>query len=48
MIGSITKYKAPANYHWPTDTAENVNYETVVEAALLCDAVVRDGGDRVR
>lgn len=41
MIGSINRYKAPANYHWPTDTAENVCYDTVVQAALLCDAVVR-------
>ncbi len=41
MIGSITRYKAPANYHWPTDTAENVDYDTVVGAMRLCDAVVR-------
>ena len=46
MIGSITRYKAPANYHWPTDTADNVCYETVVHAALLCDAVVRALDDR--
>ena len=41
MIGSLNRFKAPSNYHWPTDTAENVCYETVVDAALLCDAVVR-------
>ena len=41
MIGSINRYKAPANYHWPTDTAENVDYDTVVGAVRLCDAVVR-------
>jgi len=41
MIGSINRYKAPANYHWPTDTAENVDYDTVVGAMRLCEQVVR-------
>jgi Zn-dependent M28 family amino/carboxypeptidase len=36
MLGSITEYKAPANYHWPTDTAENVDYGTVVDATRVC------------
>jgi Zn-dependent M28 family amino/carboxypeptidase len=36
MLGSITRYKAPANYHWPTDTPENVDYGSVVDATLLC------------
>jgi hypothetical protein len=41
MVGSINRFKAPANYHWPTDTAENVDYETVTDATLLCEAIVR-------
>ncbi len=41
MIGSINRFKAPSNYHWPTDTAENVCYDTVVQATLLCEAIVR-------
>ena len=36
MLGSVTDQKAPANYHWPTDTAENVNYTTVANAAAIC------------
>jgi hypothetical protein len=36
MIGSVDEYKAPTNYHWPTDTAENVDYSTVAEAGRLC------------
>lgn len=36
MLGSITRYKAPANYHWPSDTPENVDYGSVVDATLLC------------
>ena len=45
MIGSLNEFKAPSNYHWPTDTAENVCYDTVVEAALVCEAIVRRLGD---
>ncbi len=41
MIGSINRYKMPSNYHWPTDTAENVDYGTVVEAMLVCERLVR-------
>ena len=41
MIGSINRFKAPANYHWPSDTPENVDYETVADATLLCEAVTR-------
>jgi Zn-dependent M28 family amino/carboxypeptidase len=36
MLGSVTDQKAPANYHWPSDTAENVDYGTVEDAAKLC------------
>ncbi|MFM9022983.1 MAG: M28 family peptidase [Solirubrobacterales bacterium] len=47
MLGSITEYKAPANYHWPSDTAENVDYGTVVDATLLCrraiDLIAEEG-----
>lgn len=47
MLGSITAYKAPANYHWPTDTAENVDYGTVVDATRLCRrAIDLLAGDR--
>lgn len=38
---SCDEYKAPTNYHWHTDTPENVDYGTVAEAARLCDAVAR-------
>ena len=36
MLGSITRFKAPANYHWPTDTADRVNYRTVAGAIRVC------------
>jgi len=38
---SVTELKQPANYHWPTDTAENVDYETVADGVRLCEGVVR-------
>ena len=42
MLGSISQYKAPSNYHWPTDTAENVDYASVVNATLLCERLMRN------
>lgn len=41
MLGSIDRYKAPANYHWPTDTPENVDYDTLVGAIRVCDGTIR-------
>ena len=38
---SCTDLKQPANYHWPNDVAENVNYETVADGCLLAEAVIR-------
>ena len=40
-IGSVTELKVPANYHWPTDTAENVDHDTVGDAVTLCTAIAR-------
>ena len=38
---SCTDLKQPANYHWPTDVPENVDYGTVADAVRLTAAVVR-------
>ena len=38
---SVTDLKQPANYHWPTDVAENVDYGTLADAIRLSEAVVR-------
>ena len=40
-LGSVTDYKAPANYHWRTDTPENVDYATLADGVRLCEGVVR-------
>jgi hypothetical protein len=40
MLGSVSEHGAPGNYHWPTDTPEKVNYETLADAVRLCTALV--------
>jgi putative aminopeptidase FrvX len=42
-IGSVTRYKFPANYHSPADLPENVVYETVRDAVAVCEALLREG-----
>jgi hypothetical protein len=41
MLGSVDRFKIPTDYHWPTDTADRVNYDTVADAARLVDGVAR-------
>ena len=40
-ICSCTADKQPANYHWPNDISENVDFGTVSEAIELSEAMVR-------
>jgi hypothetical protein len=41
MLGSVNELKLPSNYHWRTDTADNVEYQSVAAAVKLCEAVIR-------
>jgi acetylornithine deacetylase/succinyl-diaminopimelate desuccinylase-like protein len=41
LIASFDELKLPANYHWPTDTAENVDYGTVAQAAEVIEGAIR-------
>lgn len=41
MVGSLNEFKVPSNYHKPTDTPDNVDYDRVAEAIALCDALIR-------
>jgi hypothetical protein len=41
MLGSVDRRKSPANYHWPTDHADNVDYGTVLDAVRVVEAAVR-------
>jgi hypothetical protein len=40
-VGSVTRYKFPSNYHSPSDVPENLDYDTIRDAVLLCEAFVR-------
>jgi hypothetical protein len=40
-IASCTELKQPANYHWPTDVPENVDYATFADGIRLTEALVR-------
>jgi hypothetical protein len=43
---SCTDQKQPGRYHWPNDTAENVNFSTLQRAIELSDAAVRRLAER--
>jgi hypothetical protein len=45
---SMDRYKRPANYHWPSDVPDNVDFSTVRDAVTLCEAVVRRLAQRAR
>ena len=38
---SCTELKQPANYHWPNDVADNVDFGSVADAIRLTEAAVR-------
>ena len=39
-FGSVDDLKIPTNYHWPTDTADRVDYSTVADCARLCRRLI--------
>jgi hypothetical protein len=46
VLAGCTDLKQPANYHWPNDVAENVDFGTVADAVRLTEAAVRRLGER--
>jgi len=46
VLCSCNDLKQAGHYHWPTDVAENVNFETVERAIVFCDAAIRRLGRR--
>jgi hypothetical protein len=42
VVSSMDWYKAPSNYHWPSDRPENLHSATVTGAAQLALAFVRE------
>jgi Zn-dependent M28 family amino/carboxypeptidase len=45
LVASFDEFKLPANYHWPTDVPDNVDFGTISEAATVIDGAVRLLGD---
>lgn len=41
VIAGCTDLKQPANYHWPHDLAENVDFGTVADGIRLSEAAIR-------
>ncbi len=41
LLGGIDETKFPANYHWPTDTPDNLVWESVEAAVVTCESYVR-------
>ena len=46
VLASCTDLKQPANYHWPHDLAENVDFDTLADAVRLSEATIRRLDDR--
>jgi hypothetical protein len=41
VLCSCNDLKQAANYHWPTDTSDNISYDTLERAINLCQAAVQ-------
>jgi hypothetical protein len=41
MLGSVTDFKAPQNYHWPTDVADSIHFDRVADAVRMVDGAIR-------
>jgi hypothetical protein len=44
-LASVEDTKLPLNYHWPTDTPDNLHWETIEDAAAACDSFIRGAAD---
>ena len=40
-LGGIDETKFPSNYHWPSDTPDNLTWESLEGALRVCEAYVR-------
>jgi acetylornithine deacetylase/succinyl-diaminopimelate desuccinylase-like protein len=40
-LGGVDETKFPANYHWPTDVPDNLDWSSVERAVAVCDRYVR-------
>jgi hypothetical protein len=40
-LAAVDTTMLPANYHWPTDVAENLDWDTIEDALAVCEAYMR-------
>jgi hypothetical protein len=40
-LGGVDETKFPSNYHWPTDTPDNLTWESLEGAVRVCEAYLR-------
>jgi len=40
-LGGIDETKFPSNYHWPSDTPDNLSWESVEGAVKVCETLIR-------
>jgi hypothetical protein len=45
-LASVDATKFPANYHWPSDTPENLDWQTMQRAFAVADRFIRRGQNR--
>ena len=45
-IGGIDETKFPSNYHWPSDTPDNLTWASVEGALRVCERYARDASRR--
>jgi len=43
MLASVDSTKFPSNYHWPSDTPENLDWSTIERAFAVTDRFLRTG-----
>jgi hypothetical protein len=41
LLGGVDETKFPANYHWPSDTPDNLDWDSVGSALRVCEEFVR-------
>jgi Peptidase family M28 len=41
-LGGVDDTKFPANYHWPTDTPDNLSWESIEAALAVCEEYLRN------
>lgn len=45
-LASVDYTKLPLNYHWPSDTADALHWQTIEDAIATCESFVRRAGAR--